>query len=164
MKKIILITVLNCCLVFIASCQNNINNNQLVIKTIVPKGSVHENEFGKKTDWIEIYNNSEEEIDLGQGKWYLTDNVKRPKKFKLPAITIKANNSVIVWCDDANRVKKEIHTNFKLSSYGETLMLSYKNDKEIITIDTVSYEPVKEDEQMAICRTSSGLVFRKLAN
>jgi hypothetical protein len=36
-----------------------------MIKTIVAKGSLRENEFGKQADWIEIYNNGDQDINLG---------------------------------------------------------------------------------------------------
>jgi len=68
---------------------------QLIIKTIVAKGSISENEFGKQADWIEVMNKG-------------------------------------------------------------------KEDKEIIQVDSVSYGPLNENEQMAICRSKNGLVFQQL--
>lgn len=144
------------------STTSNFTSEQLIIKTIVAKGSLRENEFGKQADWIEIYNNGDQDINLGDHKWYLSDNPKRPKKFKLPKQIIKAKSTLVVWCDDINRVKKEIHTNFKLSSYGETIVLSCKMDNEITEVDTVTYAPLQKNEQMAICRTDDGLVYKQI--
>ena len=144
------------------STTNNFASEQLIIKTIVAKGSLRENEFGKQADWIEIYNNEDQDINLGAHKWYLSDNPKRPRKFRLPKQIIKAKSTLVVWCDDINRVKNEIHTNFKLSSYGETIILSCKKDNKIIKVDSVTYAPLQKNEQMAICRTDEGLVFRQI--
>lgn len=80
----------------------------------------------------------------------------------MPKQIIKAKSTLVIWCDDVNRVKNEIHTNFKLSSYGETIVLSCKKDNEIIKVDTVTYAPLKENKQMAICRTDEGFVFKQI--
>lgn len=136
---------------------------QLIIKTIMAKGSVCENEFGNQADWIEIYNNGDLPVDLGENKWFITDNPKRQKKYKLPKRVIEPNQSIIVWCDDENRVKKQIHTNFKLSSYGETIVLSCKNEDKITIIDSVSYSRLDINNQMAIFRTDTGLVYKQLS-
>jgi lamin tail-like protein len=136
---------------------------QLIIKTIIPKGSICENEFGNQADWIEVYNDGDIAVDLGEYKWFITDNPKRPKKYRLPNKIIGPKKSIIIWCDDENRVRNQIHTNFKLSSYGETIVLSYKSDDELLIIDTVSYMPLDIDSQMAICRTDKGLVYRQLS-
>ncbi len=136
--------------------------SQLIIKTIMAKGSISVNEFGNQADWIEIKNTGNEAIDLGQDKWYISDNPKRPRKYKLPKMVIAPKQSIIVWCDDEGRVKKEIHANFKLSSSGETIVLSCKKDDEIKVIDSVSYQPSDIDVQMAICRTENGLEYKAL--
>ena len=166
MKNIIILLIISIT-VQVSYCQPTkkqfTNQNQLIIKTIVAKGSVRENEFGKQADWIEIYNNGEESVNLGSHKWYLSDNPKRLKKYRLPNIIIKPKKSIIVWCDDENRVKKEIHANFKLSSYGETITLSLKKGKEIIAVDSISYSPLNEEDQMAICRTALGLIYKKIS-
>ena len=138
------------------------NNPQLLIKTIIAKGSLSENEFGNQADWIEIYNEGETSVDLGENKWFITDNPKRQKKYRLPKQIIAPKKSIIIWCDDENRVKKQIHANFKLSSYGETLVLSCRYQDEILIVDSVSYNPLDMDNQMAICRTEKGLVYKQL--
>lgn len=137
---------------------------QLVIKTIMAKGSISVNEFGKQADWVEIENIGNEVVDLSKEKWYISDNPKRPRKYKLPKMMIAPKQSIIVWCDDEGRVKKEIHANFKLSSRGETIVLSCKKDDEIKVVDSLSYQSSDIDVQMAICRTENGIIYKQIPN
>lgn len=155
-------------LVISSTCfsQNKINtttSNSLIIKTIVANGSTKENEFGNRSDWIEIFNTSEDTIDLSLKKWFITDNSKRLKKYRLPSIIINPKSSIILWCDDEAKVRKQIHTNFKLSSYGESITLSCKDGKNLKIIDNITYENFSKNEQMGLLRTDSGLIFKQLS-
>lgn len=72
-------------------------------------------------DWIEIYNRSSVPRDLGG--MYLTDNLKRPKKWQIPeGVTAEAYGYVVFWADDQGE-QGELHTNFKLSADGEEIGL-----------------------------------------
>lgn len=85
-------------------------------------------------DWIEIYNNSASPVNLDN--FYLTDEFGNPYKWDLPDTTIGGNQYLIVWADkDENQAG--LHTNFKLSSYGEKLMLCYAFNQ---VIDSISFD------------------------
>ncbi len=155
-----LITYMSC---FSQDSVNITSQKGLIIKTIVAKGSIKENEFGNRSDWIEIFNISDDTINLGLKKWFITDNPKRLKKYKLPSVIIHPNSSIIVWCDDEAKVRKQIHTNFKLSSYGESITLSCKDGKNLKVIDNVTYENYSGNEQMGLLRTDSGLIFKQFS-
>jgi len=72
-------------------------------------------------DWIEIYNNTDTEVDLTD--FYLTDNFNSRKQWAFPAGTnIGIDEYLIVWADK-DVTQEGLHTNFKLSSFGEQLML-----------------------------------------
>lgn len=126
------------------------SNDQLVIKTAVAAGSVKANEFGNYADWVELHNSGNSVIDFSEQKWYISDNKKRLKKYRLKKQQVQPNKSIIVWCDDEDRVKKENHTNFKLSSRGETIYLSKKEGNTLIIIDSLSYDALNTKGEVAV--------------
>jgi len=103
-----------------------------------------ENEYD---DWIELYNNSNEDIFLGD--YYLSDDLNNLNKWKLPNTYLNANDYEIIWADDDDT---EFHANFKLSSNGEWLILS--NSKSEI-IDKVRF--LKQDKDISFARYPNGI-------
>jgi len=86
----------------------------------------------QSADWIELYNKGNSPVDLGG--YYLTDNLKKTKKWKIPSgIQIPANGYLLFWADTTNT---GFHTNFALSASGEQIGLS---DKSGVLIDSVEY-------------------------
>jgi len=78
---------------------------------------------GESSDWIEIHNPDASDVDLAG--WHLTDNAADLSKWTFPAVTLAANNYLVVFASDKDRrdPNSELHTNFKLSSGGEYLAL-----------------------------------------
>ena len=123
-------------------------NEFLASNTIV---NVDELDYLDYNDWLEIYNPGEDPIDIsGYG---LTDDLKRPTKWKFPSGTIVNPKSfLMVWADDKNKnpgdtdtlvltssVKINIsgmHTNFKISAQGGELGISDKNGT---IVDQITY-------------------------
>jgi len=77
------------------------------------------------SDWIELYNNGEESVDLGG--WSLSDELLEPLKWSFPVgTTIPAGKYLVVLADDPDTPivgGDFLHTNFKLASGGEYLGL-----------------------------------------
>ena len=76
------------------------------------------------SDYIEIYNDSDKEINLKD--YYLSDDKLSSKKWKFPEIIIKPKEYLIVYASGKNKCDlkiRECHTNFKLSNKGETVSL-----------------------------------------
>ena len=74
-------------------------------------------------DWIELYNGTDEDINLaGYG---LSDNVRRLYKFTFPEVTIGAGEYLIVYATENNGVEKTdvICTGFGVSKNGDALYL-----------------------------------------
>ncbi len=76
------------------------------------------NEYGKKADWIELYNNTDEDIDLAGA--YLSDDPKDAHKFRFSpsdgiSTVIPAHGYKVVWCDGKN-AKTQLHASFKLKN------------------------------------------------
>lgn len=83
-------------------------------------------EDGEFNDWIEIYNYGSESIDLeGFG---LSDEKELPYKWVFPSTTIAPDQYILVWATEKDKATSgsELHTNFKISSGGETLILTNK--------------------------------------
>lgn len=96
---------------------------------------------GEYSDWIELYNAGDEAIDLGE--YRLSDEPEEPEKWALPKIPLAANSFVVVFASGKNRsTGQELHSNFKMSSSGETLLLS-KRDK---IIDQIAPKALGEDQ------------------
>ncbi|MES2691113.1 MAG: CotH kinase family protein, partial [Bacteroidota bacterium] len=86
--------------------------------------SVITDEDNSYEDWIEIYNYGSIPVNLnGFG---LTDDTKAPFKWKFPNVNIAAGQYLLIWASDKNRTApgSPLHTNFKISASGETIVLT----------------------------------------
>lgn len=79
-------------------------------------------EQGLYPDWIELVNTGSSAIDLtGYG---LSDDADKPMRWVFPSGSIGPGERVIVFADSTNNLESEIlHTNFSISSGGETISL-----------------------------------------
>ena len=103
-------------------------------------------ETGAYPDWIEIWNSSENDINLkGLG---LSDDGSSVK-FLFPAVTLPADGRVVVFCDNRNQADatRPFHAKFKLSSLGESV---YLYDSNAYLIDSVKYPIMASDESYAL--------------
>ena len=97
--------------------------------------------YGDYDDWIEIYNNSDANIDLAG--MYLTDNLGNPTKWQVPAgypsqTTVPTDGFIVFWADDETS-EGPLHTNFKLSADNEEIGL-FATDGST-AIDTIVFGP-----------------------
>jgi hypothetical protein len=92
------------------------------------------NEFD---DWVELYNPSDQALNLSG--LYLTDDLENLTQWQFTdtAIVISAGGHLLIWCDE-NQEQGSLHTNFKLNSTGETLVLTDMDGTTII--DQVSFD------------------------
>ena len=132
MKKItpFFITLLLLITTFTASSQS------ITINEIVGSNSIiNQDEDGSYQDWVEIRNNGGSSVNLdGFG---LSDDPTLPFKWTFPAVSINAGQYLLIWCSDKDRtaVGSPLHTNFKLSSAGETILLTNNGG---VTLDSVT--------------------------
>jgi hypothetical protein len=96
--------------------------NKLVINELLPKNSSHgSDQNGEFDDWIELYNLSDEDMNISG--YYLTDSKKNLTKWKFPEGTvIEKKNYLIIWADN-DTLQAGLHTNYKLSADGEKVLL-----------------------------------------
>jgi len=122
---------------------------KLVINEILPgNDNSGTDEFGENDDWVEIYNASDEAINL-EG-FFLSDNDGNETKFVFPDFELAADDVVVVWCDDQPE-QGDFHASFRLSAAGEEVGLY---DPDTLTLDYVRYGSVPDD--IAVGRFPNG--------
>ena len=121
---------------------------------IVSSNSSYTDDDGETNDWIEFYNPTDETINLKS--WYLSDEKDDLKKWQFPDIQIKSGEFLIVFASDKNKSSKFLHTNFKISSKGETLFLS--NENEELT-DEITIPLLLTDVSYGISITNDAKVY-----
>jgi len=105
---------------------------------------------GDSSDWVEIFNTTPYDIELGG--WYLTDNDNNLKKWKFPlGTTIKANDYLIVFASGKGNLyypyicsKACCHTGYSLAIEGEDLAI-VKPDGQICVEYEGEYPPQLPD-------------------
>jgi hypothetical protein len=100
-------------------------NAQIVINEVLASNTtISEDEDGTYQDWVELYNAGASAVNLnGYG---LTDDATLPFKWTFPAVSMPSHSYLLIWCSDKNRtiVGQQLHTNWKISSGGETITLT----------------------------------------
>ena len=91
------------------------------INEISAANSIYVDDYYKKQDWVELYNTTDEDIDIAG--MYLTDNEEKPTKWQISAgnsqasTIVPAHGFLLVWCDKKVPVR-QLHANFKLAAEG----------------------------------------------
>jgi hypothetical protein len=148
MKKVInRITIVFLFLMQFVSQAQTVVINEL----ITSNSTVITDNDGTYEDWIELYNPTTQPINLnGYG---LTDNPAMPHKWIFPEYWMQPGEHLLIWCTDKNRVDptQPLHTNFKISSGGEEIVLTSNTN---VLID--SYPAVTIPQNHSYGRTTDG--------
>lgn len=106
---------------------------------------------GDYSDWIELYNASNQSVNLKDCS--LSDDDANRRKWLLPAVTLKPGEYRVIFCSGKDRTDPagELHTNFKLSKKGEAVRLYNPNAD---AISYVKYESASPD--VSFSRMSDG--------
>ena len=134
MKQSIKIIILFIVIALIVKLVPGINNDyikssKLYISEIMASNSYTiEDEDGDYSDYIEIYNG-----------YYLSDDEFEPKKWIFPKIIIKPKEYLLIF---ASGKDKQYHTNFKLNSEREAVVLT---DNTGNIISKISYSNMQND-------------------
>lgn len=126
--------------------KDSIVKGTLVVNEFLARGSNNYNELilpgnpDGGSDWMEVYNTTNDTILLEAGKWFVSDSIGDSKKFKLPEVNINPKSYLLLWCDAMDTVITQIHTNFSLSKDGEQLVLNYEpTSGNIVEIDSYNF-------------------------
>jgi hypothetical protein len=96
---------------------------------------------GEYDDWLELYNTTSSVIDLSG--YFLSDDPEDLTQWTFPeGTTINTNSYLIVWVDN-DEDQDGLHTNFKLSASGESLILV--DPSGISIIDSVEFGEQETD-------------------
>ena len=103
----------------------------VVINEVMASNGFYEN--GQAYDWVELYNDGEKTEDLSG--WYFSDSKKDPLKWSFPEGTkLKSGACLTVFCTGEEGIRpgkgSTFYTEFKISSGGETLILSDREGTE----------------------------------
>ena len=109
-------------LIIILFALQALNGQSIVINEIAASNTTYLDENGRSSDWLELYNRSEETISISD--WYLSDDASKPKKWQFPIQSIAPKEFFLLFASDKDRKTSTpfLHTNFKLKT-GETLYL-----------------------------------------
>lgn len=118
------------------------------INEVSAANSVSVDDYYKKSDWLELYNTTDQDIDLTG--YYLSDNVDNPTKYCIEASSLDGANILpahghrIVWCTKQQRKGREIHANFKLGNDDDAYVILSSPDQS--WGDTLTYRIMNGDE------------------
>lgn len=105
---------------------------------------------GEFDDWIELYNNGSESIDL-EG-YFLSDDATDLMQWAFPSGTIiEANGYLVVWADK-DEDQAGLHADFKLSAAAEAIFLV---DSTGAIVDEVSY--IDQSTDISFGRIPNGI-------
>ena len=104
-------------------------------------------EAGDFEDWIEVYNASDEAVDIGG--MYITDDLSNPTLWQIPATdptstTIPAKGYLVLWADK-DTLAGPLHVNIKLGSGGEQIGLVELIGADIGFLDSLTFGPQQGD-------------------
>jgi spore coat protein CotH len=119
--------------------------NVLINEVLASNSNYGHDSNDESDDWIELYNTTNTGIDLSG--LYLSDDPLNKMKWSFPIGTaINANDYLIIWAD--NDIEQSgLHTNFKLSSLGDNIILS----NGAISFDQIVLGPQTTDISYSRC-------------
>ncbi|MEM7033032.1 MAG: lamin tail domain-containing protein [Chloroflexota bacterium] len=112
----------------------------IINELMVSNGGGLSDEDGDLVDWIEIYNQSPEAINLET--WTLTDDLTQTEKWYFPARVLDPDQYLVVFASGKDRrpsvPELNLHTNFRLEKNGESIALT--NQDKLGAKETFSLE------------------------
>jgi len=138
----------------IQACQlaENITFQDVVVNEFVASNdstSTIKDPAGEYDDWIELYNNTSETIDLSQA--FLSDDPEDLLKWQFPpASSISPNSYLIVWADKDD-TQDGLHCDFKLKKSGDAIHFSNADES---VIDEIVFS--EQETNIASARVPNG--------
>ena len=123
------------------------------INEVSAANGVYVNEYFKRNDWVELYNNTNQSIDV-EGM-YISDDLKKPKKYQIAnvqspmvngqsATIIPAHGYLVIWCDKLTPLT-QLHASFKLAAEGGDVVLTARDES---WSDCLTYTAMNEDQSV----------------
>ncbi|MFK7784397.1 MAG: CotH kinase family protein [Crocinitomicaceae bacterium] len=110
--------------------------------------------FGEYDDWIELYNTTNERIDLGG--MFLTDDLDNPTRYRIPErkdewTTIAPKGYALYW-SDGDPEQGDRHMDFRLKKKKGIVALF---DRDTVLVDKVEYGMQETDVSFGRAKTNS---------
>ena len=168
------------CLIILFVISLNVNAQLRINEILSVNSSVaYDPDFGEYSDFIELYNASNEAINLKN--YSISDDTDNPAKFIFPDYLLQAQQYLIIWADghnlnpgdtafseykNAHITVVAFHADFKISASGETIILISPQkqliDKCILGVqeNDISYgrNPVNPQHWQYFSEVSSGKI------
>lgn len=142
-------TILAILMAHIVFSQCNTTYGKVVINEVMPfQTNIVANSLGEFEDWVELFNASDEPVNLGG--YYLSDGRTNRTKFEFPDTVVNPGQHIIVWCD-GNVDLPGLHAEFSLTSDGEQVVFS---DPDTVLVDYMRF--TEAFENVSIGRFPSG--------
>lgn len=112
-----------------------VNSEQItgiIISEASSLNSSFEDSDGDTPDWFEVYNSGNTSVDLNG--WTATDDPSEITKWEFPNIILEPKEYSLVWASNKDQF---MHSNFKLSSKGETISLYDSTETLIDSLEVV---------------------------
>lgn len=129
------------------------------INEIVASNSFVTDEYGEYDDYIELYNNGNDDVNIAG--WYLSDTPSNLTLSQIPLsdstkTLIPSKGRIIIWADEQPQ-QGVLHADFKLSKAGETITLARKNPYgEIIVMDEIDFPALANNKSYSRVPDGSG--------
>ena len=107
-------------------------------------------DFDGYEDWIELHNSSEQPKNLSG--YFLSDALREPKKWKIPAgTTIEGNGYLLIWCDNRDGVsylgtERHLHSNFNLTQTRKNAQTIVLSDADGKIVDQTEIKKTRKDQ------------------
>ncbi len=126
----------------------------VVINEVAPFASDYLDEEGKREDWVELYNTTNEAIPVGG--LYLSDKASSPDKWQIPpGLSIPAGGYLTIFCDK-DLEDGPLHADFSFKASGESAVLSQQTATGFETLDRVDFEDIAFESSFARIPNGTG--------
>ncbi len=109
----------------------------IVINEIAPFGSNYQDINGKSEDWVELYNTTNQTIQLGG--LFLSDKLSELDKWEIPAGLSIAPGAYLTFFTDGDPEDGILHADFSLKAGGESIAISQMTANGLEIIDSYTF-------------------------
>lgn len=133
-----------------ASALTHAGAHPVVINEVSAQNSIFQNDLFKRADWVELYNTTDEDIDLTG--MYLSDTPENPCQYAITAAAttekstlIPAHGYKIIWMDKVTG-ESQLHASFKLKNADGAMLMLTSADRT--WSDTLRYDMHSGEESV----------------
>ncbi|MFC1569442.1 lamin tail domain-containing protein [bacterium] len=116
-----------------------------VTEVLAVNSTVIMDEAGEYDDWFEIHN--EDHVTVNLGGMFVSSSLNSSRMFELPNRDLAPDEYLLIWADNDTE-QGRFHTDFKLSSNGESVALFETNDHGNVLIHGWKFGIMSDDISM----------------